>query len=1286
MIGRTVGHYRILERLGGGGMGIVYKAEDAKLGRMVALKFLPPELTRDPEAKGRFLREARAASQLDHNNVCTIYEIGDTDDEQTFIAMACYDGETLKARIERGPMEVDEALNIAGQIARGLGKAHSSGIVHRDVKPANVIVTNDGVAKILDFGLAKLAGTTHITQSKATLGTLAYMSPEQLRGETVGPQSDLWSLGVLLFELLTGQRPFRGDYDQAVAYSILNEQPVPMEELLSGAPAELDRIVRKLLRKDPLQRYQTAEELVAALETLRAPSSGSGRSSPREAKPREPMLAGARLGPYEIVEPLGSGGMGDVYRARDSRLDRQVAIKVLAPEFSEDAERKQRFQREAKTISSLSHPNICTLFDVGEQDGTDYLVMEYLEGETLADRLTKGALPLDELLKIGIQIGEALAAAHRQGVIHRDLKPGNVVQTKTGAVKLVDFGLAKDIGAVTSTPRHPSTPDRPLTAEGAIVGTLAYMAPEQVEGREADARSDIFAFGAILHEMATGKRVFEGETRARLVAAILEHEPAAIQSIDRRHPRKLQEIVSRCLAKNPDSRYQSAEEVTAALQALAGEGDLPAVTWPVVSRSLRRAAASRRLVAIVAVVIAIVAALAVAYPWGRRVVERHRAVDWARNEAIPRIVKLAAGEDLWQAFVLAREVEQILPGDPELAALWPRVAGDVVWYAAPEGAELYVRPAGRSKQEWVSIGKATGKPLWTPMGCMVFKAEFPGRAPHVFGFTRVYSKAIVRIDVPDTPDLPEGMIRIDPFDRPVLEHEVGLYSYGLGELDKEVGSFLIDTHEVTNRDFKKFVDAGGYDRHELWKFDMSDSRRSLSSDAVIARFVDSTGRPGPANWELGSFAEGKGEYPVTGVSWFEAAAYAEWSGKRLPSYYHWYAAGGAGDVGCTLSQSNFSGALAPVGSHPDGVNYRGLFDMAGNAREWCFNARGDGRATIGGACDSATYFAFEPESRSPFERNPTTGFRCVKLLVAAQPSERIDGPLASEEEHDWGTEAPFSDAEWQTWLDFLSYMKIPLEARVERVDDTPRYWRMEEVSFSAAYAGERVPAYLFIPKNVAPPYQVVVFWPGSVSTRVSSSGHGANLGDSNIWGYLVRDGRAVLYPILKGTYERGGGGQQAESLELKVMQAKDIMRSVDYIESRRDVDGGRIAYLGFSFGGHTGILACAAESRFRAAIFLAGGVQSRESVGWANHITKPVQMVNGRYDGTFPFETSQRPLFNLLRTPSADKRWVVFETDHSLPGFEREVMKANLEWLDKYLGPTVKTSDTGTDTAGVAKR
>jgi non-specific serine/threonine protein kinase len=269
MLGRTVSHYTILEQMGSGGMGVVYRAEDQKLKRTVALKFLPPELTRDGEARERFVHEAQAASALDHPNICTIYEIDQTDDEQMFIAMTAYKGETLKEKLDRGPLKLQEAVDLSIQLAQGLNKAHGEGIVHRDIKPANVMVTEDSVVKILDFGLAKLGGRTFVTKEGTTLGTAAYMSPEQSRGEDVDHRTDIWSVGVVLYQMLTGQPPFKGDYEIAVIYSINNASPEPLTAVRTGVPMELERIVGKALAKNPSDRYQHADDLVTDLRGVR---------------------------------------------------------------------------------------------------------------------------------------------------------------------------------------------------------------------------------------------------------------------------------------------------------------------------------------------------------------------------------------------------------------------------------------------------------------------------------------------------------------------------------------------------------------------------------------------------------------------------------------------------------------------------------------------------------------------------------------------------------------------------------------------------------------------------------------------------------------------------------------------------------------------------------------------------------------------------------------------------------------------------------------------------------
>ncbi len=302
---------------------------------------------------------------------------------------------------------------------------------------------------------------------------------------------------------------------------------------------------------------------------------------------------GHRLGPYEILEPLGAGGMGEVYRARDTRLDRLVAIKVLPTHLSENPALRQRFDREARAISSLSHPHICALFDVGHEEGIDYLVMEHLQGTTLARRLADGPLPVETVLRVGREIAEALAAAHRQGVVHRDLKPGNVMLTPGGA-KLMDFGLAK-IGqqaetatAATAAKERSEDPESPLTAEGAVLGTFQYMAPEQIEGQEADPRSDVFALGVVLYEMATGRRAFQGRSRASLIASILKDRPEPISSLASMSPPALDRVVQACLEKDPDSRWQTAHDVALQLQWIAEGGSDAGVPRPVSRRRRSR--------------------------------------------------------------------------------------------------------------------------------------------------------------------------------------------------------------------------------------------------------------------------------------------------------------------------------------------------------------------------------------------------------------------------------------------------------------------------------------------------------------------------------------------------------------------------------------------------------------------------------------------------------------------------------------------------------------------------
>ncbi len=395
-----------------------------------------------------------------------------------------------------------------------------------------------------------------------------------------------------------------------------------------------------------------------------------------------PLPSGTKLGPYEIQSPLGAGGMGEVYRARDTRLDRTVAIKIL-PEHLSSPEARQRFDREARAVSSLSHPNVCHLYDVGTQDGTSYLVMEYLEGETLADRLRKGPVPLDQVLRVGIEVCDGLERAHKSGVIHRDLKPGNVMLTKSGA-KLLDFGLAKPMQTSTGVTQTLTTPQHPLTTEGAIVGTFQYMSPEQVEGKEADARSDIFSLGAVLYEMVTGKRAFEGKTAASSIAAVLAADPPPISAVQPLSPPALESTVRSCLAKDPDERVQTAHDVKLQLkwmQQNAFSSHLPVVP------ALKQKSAGRTGWIVAAALLIVLAAAAM---W------------WARTRPIP----------------VAMYFNSTAPGSAAALSLSPdgRTLALVAYSRQASKNMIWIQQIGGRSTTPLAGTEGAAYPFWSPDG------------------------------------------------------------------------------------------------------------------------------------------------------------------------------------------------------------------------------------------------------------------------------------------------------------------------------------------------------------------------------------------------------------------------------------------------------------------------------------------------------------------------------------------------------------------------------------------
>jgi serine/threonine protein kinase len=411
------------------------------------------------------------------------------------------------------------------------------------------------------------------------------------------------------------------------------------------------------------------------------------------------LVNGTRLGPYEIQAPIGAGGMGEIYRARDTRLERTVAVKVLPSHLAASAEVRQRFEREAKTISQLSHPHICALYDVGNQDGVEFLVMEYLEGETLSERLAKGPLAFDQVLRYGLEMADALDKAHRQGIVHRDLKPGNVMLTKSG-VKLLDFGLAKAVAPPTarsgaSLTALPTQAGMDLTAEGTILGTFQYMAPEQLEGREADARTDIFAFGAVLYEMATGKKAFAGRSQASLISSIMTAEPAPVSAAAPMTPPAFDRVVRTCLAKDPDDRWQTAHDIAVQLRWIQEGGSAAGIGAPAPARR----PTPLRLLPWILATLATAALLGVL------------ARDWRRPSEPPRVLRLS---------VLPPE-KMIFTPPGEFASSQFALSPDgrsLAFVAAIPGSRslLWVRPLDSLSPVALAGTEDAAHPFWSPDG------------------------------------------------------------------------------------------------------------------------------------------------------------------------------------------------------------------------------------------------------------------------------------------------------------------------------------------------------------------------------------------------------------------------------------------------------------------------------------------------------------------------------------------------------------------------------------------
>ena len=638
----------------------------------------------------------------------------------------------------------------------------------------------------------------------------------------------------------------------------------------------------------------------------------------------------------------------------------------------------------------------------------------------------------------------------------------------------------------------------------------------------------------------------------------------------------------------------------------------------------------------------------------------------ARKKLIPEIQKLVDDNFAMilptKAFDLAKEAEKYIPNDSALIKVWPAIAQNFSFETIPAGADVYWKDYNDVTGTWKHIGKTPLKDIWFPRG-------FPRVKIEKSGFKTIYSPTIRTLKLDSIGTYPDDMVKVVGSKARMLI--VGLEQHG----GKDVGDFLIDKYEVTNKDFKRFVDADGYRDKKYWDYTFV-SDHETSWEKMMGLFVDKTGRPGPATWEAGTYPDGKESHPVSGISWYEAMAYAKFAGKKIPSVYHWSLVANTLNTWGIIPKSNFNGiGTVPVGSL-EGISNWGVYDIAGNVREWCINEsnKKGQRFILGGGWNDPTYAFNDGYIQSVLDRSMGNGFRCMKELQGDSTMEKLVGKVEFAFRN-YNDEKPVNDETLKVFLRQYYYDHSPLKPDVKMVADSG-LWKIEKIDIDAAYNKERLTAYLYLPRNFSPPYQTVVFFPGSNAIYLKKFNYNQI---TTSFDHILKSGRSVLYPVLKGTFERGGelhSDLQEETKFYKdhvIYWVQDISRSLDYLETRKDIEHSKFGYYGFSWGSAMGGIVCAVETRFKTAVYHLGGLMMQKTfpevdpLNFLSRVKIPVLILNGKNDTFFPHETSQLPMFKLLGTAEKDKKLILYEGGHVVP--KSELIKESLMWFDKYLGP-----------------
>jgi dienelactone hydrolase len=835
-------------------------------------------------------------------------------------------------------------------------------------------------------------------------------------------------------------------------------------------------------------------------------------------------------------------------------------------------------------------------------------------------------------------------------VIHRDIKPSNVLMSGGHAV-VADFGIA--------TALQNAAVGR-LTETGISLGSPTYMSPEQASGeRDLDARTDVYSLACVLYEMLCGEAPIDKVSMQLMVTRKLTGAIPKLRERRAEIPPALEAAVHRALATTREERFASIQEFSKAIAA--------AISAP--------ARVSRRAIWLgAAAVVVIVAA-------GARWLQHERAVVRATQQ-VGAVNRLTMAAEYASAFQLAEAILPVIPRDSTLRRIRPVFTDFLKIVTLPAGARVYRQRLDRPATAWELIGTTPLDSLPMPKYGLDLsyrlRIEHEGYEatevlPNLFATWAAWRSVppldTLRLDrIGDAP----GMVRIPGWSVPDSLHPGGQIRFA---------DYRIGKTEVTNREYMRFVEAGGYQKREYWTEPFVRDGRVVSWEQAMAELRDRTGLPGPSTWSGGTFPRGQDDFPVGGVSYYEAAAFARFVGKRLPTSAHWVRAAlrHTREAGWIFLPTSNLNAAQPRRVGQGTMSSYELYDVAGNVREWCVNLIDSGRLTRGGGWEDADFLVGHLIPKPEFDRSPSNGFRLMATSDPDSTIARLSGRIARGAQRDFNKVTAVSDAEFAIYRRLFDYDRAPLAARRD-TGGTREQFRWEKVSFTAAYGGERMAAYVFLPKNAPPPYEPVIWWPGSYAMTSRSVDMGARALENFFW-FIPRTGRALVLPLFKGSYERDDSAfsttisvpdSTAYFRDLAVQWIKDVRRTVDYLETRTDMRADRIGFYGVSWGGQAGPLVLALEPRIKAAVLNVGGYWPStyprpevEAANYAPRVRTPTLMLNGRHDVVFPYETSQLPLFHQLGTPAADKKHVVYPAGHILP--QDATVRETLAWFDRYL-------------------